>query len=67
MPALLIFALAASLGLHTVALFLPEVDLSFPVEPPPLSAELKTPAPSPPARATAPAAAVPAPPPPARQ
>ena len=41
MPALLIFALAASLGLHTVVLFVPEVDLSFPAEPPPLSAELK--------------------------
>ena len=38
MPALLIFALAASLGLHTVVLFLPEVDLSFPAESPPLSA-----------------------------
>ena len=45
MPALLIFALAASLGLHTVVLFLPEVDLSFPAESPPLAAELDNTAP----------------------
>lgn len=67
MPALLIFALAASLGLHTVVLFVPEVDLSFPAEPPPLSAELKPPATAQPAHATAPAAPVAAPPPPVRK
>lgn len=67
MPALLIFALAASLGLHTVVLFVPEFDLSFPAEPPPLLAELKPPVTAPPAHATAPAAPVAAPPPPVRK
>ncbi|TLD44225.1 MAG: hypothetical protein FAZ92_03515 [Accumulibacter sp.] len=67
MPALLIFALAASLGLHTVVLFVPEVDLSFPAEPPPLSAELKPPVAVPPPRATVPAAPVAAPPHPVRK
>ncbi|MCM8614151.1 DUF3108 domain-containing protein [Accumulibacter sp.] len=67
MPALLILALAASLGLHTVVLFVPEVDLSFPVEPPPLSAELKPQVATQPVRATAPATPLAAPPPPARK
>ncbi len=49
MPLVLIFAFAASLGVHALALFAPEVDLSFASEPPALIAELKTlPAPPPP-------------------
>lgn len=67
MPALLILALAASLALHTVVLFVPEVDLSFPVEPPTLSAELKPQAATPPVRAAAPATPRATPPPLARK
>ncbi|MBK7956257.1 MAG: DUF3108 domain-containing protein [Candidatus Accumulibacter sp.] len=49
MPVVLIFAFAASLGVHALALFAPDVDLSFAGEPPALVAELRTlPAPPPP-------------------
>ena len=41
MPVVLIIALAASLGLHALVLFAPEVDLSLGSEPPALVAELK--------------------------
>lgn len=41
MPFALVVALAASLGIHAIALFLPDVDLAVEPEPPPLMAELK--------------------------
>jgi hypothetical protein len=41
MPVVLILAFAASLGVHALALFAPDVDLSIASEPPPLVAELK--------------------------
>ncbi|MQY51725.1 DUF3108 domain-containing protein [Rhodocyclus gracilis] len=43
MPLALVFALAASLGAHAVALFLPDVDLSTAPTPPPLVAEIALP------------------------
>lgn len=43
MPLALIFALAASLGIHAAALFAPEIELtSFMIETPPLQAEIVT-------------------------
>lgn len=43
MPLALIFALAASLGIHAAALFAPEIELtSFLIETPPLQAEIVT-------------------------
>ena len=41
MPVVLIIAFAASLGMHALVLFAPEVDLSLGSEPPALIAELK--------------------------
>ena len=41
MPLALVFALAASLGIHAIVLFLPDVDLATEPEPLPLMAELK--------------------------
>lgn len=41
MPFTLLFAIAASLGIHALALFGPDVDLSTMPEPPPLVAELQ--------------------------
>ena len=45
MPVVLIIAFAASLGMHALVLFAPEVDLSLGSEPPALVAELKAPPP----------------------
>ncbi len=41
MPVVLILAFAASLGIHGLALFAPDIDLSIGSEPPPLVVELK--------------------------
>lgn len=45
MPVVLIIAFAASLGMHALVLFAPDVDLSLGSEPPALVAELKAPPP----------------------
>lgn len=61
MPFVLVIAFAASLGVHALALFAPDVDLSFAGEPPALMAELRTlPAPLPRPVVTPQAKAVPA-------
>jgi len=43
MPVALIIALAASLGIHALLLFVPDIDLSMAPAPPPLTAELLPP------------------------